>query len=57
MEADTILANGSVITMNAEREVFPKGAVAIKGEKIIAVGTSAELAGQYQAQETTPTCP
>ena len=52
MEADIILTNGTVITMNTEREVLPEGAVVIQGDKIIAVGPSAELAGQYQAQET-----
>ena len=51
MQADIVLTNGAVITMNAERKVLPEGAVAIQEDKIIAVGTSAELAGQYQAQE------
>ncbi|MBI4643966.1 MAG: amidohydrolase family protein, partial [Deltaproteobacteria bacterium] len=36
-----------VLTQNPEREVFSPGAVAIRGEEIVAVGPTAELQKRY----------
>ncbi|MBZ0288243.1 MAG: amidohydrolase family protein, partial [Anaerolineae bacterium] len=53
MEAvDTILTGGTVVTMNQQFDIIPDGAVAIRGDKIIAVGTSTEIAAQYQSENT-----
>ena len=37
-KVDTLITGGDVITMNAKRDVFSPGAVAIKDSKIVAVG-------------------
>lgn len=47
--ADTILTGGTLITMDDQYTVIPDGAVAIVGEKIAAIGTSADLLAQYQS--------
>jgi len=40
--ADTIWSARYVITMDAQRRVIENGAVAIKGDRILAVGTKAD---------------
>jgi 5-methylthioadenosine/S-adenosylhomocysteine deaminase len=40
---DLLLTGGSVVTMDADRRVLEPGAVAIAGERIIAVGTPEEV--------------
>jgi cytosine/adenosine deaminase-related metal-dependent hydrolase len=42
-DCDTLIVNGYVITIDAGRRIFPKGAVAITGNRIVAVGPEAEL--------------
>ena len=37
-KVDTLITGGAVVTMNAKRDVFSPGAVAIKDGKIVAVG-------------------
>ncbi len=37
-KVDTLITGGAVVTMNAKRDVFSPGAIAIKDEKIVAVG-------------------
>jgi 5-methylthioadenosine/S-adenosylhomocysteine deaminase len=41
---DILIQHGVVVTMDGTRRVIEDGAVAIKGDRIVAVGTSAELA-------------
>lgn len=48
---DTILIGGTVITMDESYSIFYKGAVAIQGDSIIAVGEADEIASRYQAVE------
>src|SRR5947207_8401127 len=48
--ADSIWSARYVITMDAERRVIENGAVAIKGDRILAVGTKAEIDAKYQAK-------
>jgi len=49
---DTMLVNGSVLTMNGDRAVFEDGAVAIDGGRILAVGPTDELRAAYEPQRT-----
>jgi len=49
-EADTILTHGTVITMDDACHQFPDGAVALKGNRIIAVGAASEIASTWEAQ-------
>lgn len=46
-----LLTNGTVITMNASREIIEKGAVLIRGERIEDVGTAGELEQKYPEEE------
>jgi 5-methylthioadenosine/S-adenosylhomocysteine deaminase len=46
---DLLVTNGTVITMDGQRRVIENGAVAVRGDSIVAVGASAELAAQYDA--------
>ncbi len=47
----TILKNAIVLTMNQNYEIFDPGAIAIEGDKIIAVGSEDQILSQYQAKE------
>ena len=42
-----LLKNGIIVTVNPDREVFFKGAIAIKDDKIVEVGPSEELEKKY----------
>ena len=46
---DLVIRNAYVITMNAERERFPVGAVAIRAKKIVAVGQDNDILERYSA--------
>ena len=48
--ADSIWSARYVITMDAQRRVIENGAVAIQGERILAVGTKAEIDAKYRAK-------
>ena len=47
--ADIIIKNGVVITVDPDRRVIENGAVAIKGDRIIAVGTTEEVMAAHKA--------
>jgi 5-methylthioadenosine/S-adenosylhomocysteine deaminase len=49
--ADILLTGGTVVTMDAAGTVFQNGAVAIKGNAIVAVGDAMELAERFDARE------
>ncbi len=49
--ANLLITGGTVVTMDPARRVIEDGAVAITGDRIVAVGTSAEIAGRYPAHE------
>ncbi len=49
---DTVLSHGLVLTMDAECAVIPDGAVAFSGNQIAAVGPTAELLADADADET-----
>ena len=47
--ADVLLRHGHILTMDAERRVLVDGAIAISGDRIIAVGTDRDIAATYTA--------
>lgn len=51
-KADLLVTNGLVVTMDAKRRVIDNGAVAVRGDSIVAVGTSAELGARFDAAKT-----
>ena len=46
---DLILRNGVVVTVDAQRRVIDRGAIAITGNSILAVGPEAEVLARYHA--------
>jgi 5-methylthioadenosine/S-adenosylhomocysteine deaminase len=50
-----VLTNAIVVTMDAAGRVISGGAVAIDGRDIVAVGTAAEIAGRFTAEESIDT--
>lgn len=48
---DVLISGGTVVTMDPQRRVLEDGAVAIRGNRIVAVGPTAELAARYVARE------
>lgn len=51
-KADLILTNAHVLTMNEEMHQFPKGAVAILGDSILAAGPEDEILKEYESADT-----
>jgi len=49
--ADILITDGTVITMDPARRVIEDGAVAIIGNRIAAVGTTAELKAQFRPRQ------
>ena len=52
INADLLIIGGTVVTMDKSKRVIEDGAVAIKGDKIVAVGKRSEIARQYRATRT-----
>lgn len=50
MQADILIENGLIITVDADRRIIKDGAIAIVGDKIVAVGKTAQLRKEYQAK-------
>lgn len=49
--ADILITDGTVITMDRDRRVMDNGAIAIVGNRIAAVGTTAELRARFRADQ------
>ena len=47
-----VVRNGTVITVDANRRVIPRGSVAIDGHDIVAVETADEIAAKFSGRET-----
>jgi 5-methylthioadenosine/S-adenosylhomocysteine deaminase len=47
-----LITNGTVITMDAQRHVIGDGAVAIRGDSIVAVGPRSDISLRYTASRT-----
>jgi 5-methylthioadenosine/S-adenosylhomocysteine deaminase len=52
VRADLLVAGGTVVTMDASRTILDDGAVAVKGDTIVAVGPRSELEAKYDAAQT-----
>ncbi|MCW6535918.1 amidohydrolase family protein [Sphingomonas lycopersici] len=50
--ADILITAGTIVTMDPARRVIDDGAVAIVGNRIAAVGTTAELKARFSPRET-----
>lgn len=50
-QVDRILTNGTVVTMDTSYTIIAQGAVAIRGDSIVAVGPAADVARDYEAGE------
>ena len=51
-QVDLLISGGGVVTLDAERRILDDGAVAIQGNQIVDIGSSAELAAEIQAGRT-----
>jgi 5-methylthioadenosine/S-adenosylhomocysteine deaminase len=49
---DLIIRGGTIVTMDGAKRVIDDGAVAVRGGRILAIGTSAEIGASYTARET-----
>lgn len=47
--ADLLITGGTVVTMDSGKQIIQDGAVAVRGDTILAVGPSAELESRYDA--------
>jgi len=47
IEVETLIAGGRILLMNEKDTIIPEGAVAIDGERIIAVGTREEIGSRF----------
>ncbi len=48
---DLLLTNAYVLTMDKQMRLYEQGAVAVKGDSIVAVGPESEITSQYTAAE------
>ncbi len=51
-QVDIFIHAGTIITMNASFDLIQNGIIAIKGEKIVAVGAAADITKNYTASTT-----
>ena len=49
---DLLVAHGTIVTQNDAREVIEDGAIAVRGDRIVSIGLTAELTAQYSATDT-----
>ena len=49
---DLLVVGGSIVTMDGSRRILEDGAVAVKGDEIVAVAPRAELEDKYTARQT-----
>jgi 5-methylthioadenosine/S-adenosylhomocysteine deaminase len=52
IQADLLVIGGTVVTMNGSRAILDDGAVAVKGDTIVAAGPRSELEAKYTAAQT-----
>ena len=49
--ADLVVSGATIVTMDGARHVYEDGALAVKGEEIVAVGPAAEIEAKYLAAQ------
>ncbi len=49
--ADLLVSGATIVTMDGERHVFEEGALAAKGDAIVAIGPSKEILAKYEAAQ------
>jgi cytosine/adenosine deaminase-related metal-dependent hydrolase len=47
-QCDLLVRHGHILTMDSKRTVYPDGAIAVRGTRIVAVGPTAALAGRLK---------
>jgi 5-methylthioadenosine/S-adenosylhomocysteine deaminase len=52
MKVDTIIAHGVLVTMDADFRVIADGALAMAADRIVAVGSSDQILGEFEAANT-----
>ena len=50
-DVDLIVSGGTVVTMDAGRAIYQDGAVAVRGDSIVAVGPRVEIEAKYQSAQ------
>jgi 5-methylthioadenosine/S-adenosylhomocysteine deaminase len=50
--ADLVVNGATIVTMDADRHVWKDGAIAVKGDAIVAIGPSSDVLAKYQAPQT-----
>lgn len=48
--ADLIIQNGTIVTMNAEKSIIEQGAIAVRKNKIVAVGKTEEVKAKFASR-------
>jgi 5-methylthioadenosine/S-adenosylhomocysteine deaminase len=51
-KVDLLVTGGTVVTMDGQRRVIEDGAIAIRGDSIVAVGPRAEIENKFEAAQT-----
>src|ERR1700722_12361060 len=51
-KVDLLVTGGTVVTMDGQRRVIEDGAIAIRGDSIVAVGPRAEIENKFEAVQT-----
>jgi len=51
-KADLLITGGTLVTMDAQKRVIADGAVAVRGDSIVAVGRREEIEGQFEGAKT-----
>ena len=49
---DILITNGTILTVDGDRRIVTDGAVAVRGDRIAAVGKTAEIEAAYTAEKT-----
>ena len=49
---DSIIVRGTVVTMDPNRTVINDGAIAVRGGRILAIGSSSEILSKYRSRNT-----
>ena len=55
-KVDFLLVNAFILTMDSGKTQYPSGAVAVKGSKILAVGSQSELSARFESANTIDCC-